>query len=124
MIVLLWACAAENFAIPEATVFSDEGKWEGVLSFVRFEGEKEQCRMDYSLNEGEEVDCSSCIWEVSFALEALSEPCIFSSLQSLSFRVGESQEWLVQEESGWEEWGTVQGEADTWEFISSYRFLE
>ena len=124
MIVLLWSCVGENFAVPEATVFFEEGNWEGTVSFVRFEGTKEQCRMDYSLIEGEELDCTSCVWEVSFQLEALSQPCIFSSLQNLSFRVGESQEWLVQEESGWEEWGTVQAEAETWEFISSYRFFE
>ena len=123
MIVLLWACAGANFAVPEATVFSEEGDWEGTLSFVRFEGTKEQCRMDYSLQEGEEIECSSCVWEVSFELEPLSEPCIFSTLQNLSFRIGESQEWFVQEESGWEEWGEASFDEGVWSLVSSFHFF-
>jgi len=124
MIVLLWACAVEEFAVPEATVFFEDQAWEGTLSFVRFEGEKELCRMDYSLMEGKEVTCDACLWEVSFQLLALSEPCVFSSLESLSFRVGADKEWIVLEDTGWENWGTVEEGENSWDFISSYHFLE
>jgi len=124
MMLLLWACSGMEYAVPEATVFLEEEEWKGSLSFVQFVGDKEQCRMDYSLESGEEKDCTSCSWEVLFQLEALSEPCVFSSLERLSFLVDENQDWWVLEENGWEHWGTVQAEEQYWEFISAYRFLD
>ena len=52
MMFFLWACVGAEFAVPEATVFFEDQVWEGTLSFLRIEGDKEQCRMDYSLIEG------------------------------------------------------------------------
>ena len=123
MFFLLFACAGEKYALPEAEVFYDEEEgWEGTLSFVSFEGDREECSMFYTMN-GEERDCTDCIWEVGFELSPVSESCIYSELEFLTFRLGVDYQWLVQEKSGWEEWGVATEENNSWSFVSSHRFL-
>jgi hypothetical protein len=123
MFFLFTACSGVEYVLPQAEVFHLAESWEGTLSFTSYDGEKEQCSMYYSM-EGEERNCVDCIWEVGFHLSALSESCVYPDLKVLSFRLGNELEWLVNEESGWEEWGfATEEEEGTWSFVSGHRFL-
>lgn len=118
--LLLFACASQEYALPQAEVFEDD--WEGSLSFISYQGESEICTTHYSMI-GTPVDCDSCVWEVTFMLSELSEECVYSELDTLSFRVDEDDSWLVREESGWEAWGQATEEQGVWSLVSSYRFF-
>lgn len=123
IVFLLFSCSGIEYVLPEAEVFfHDEEGWEGSLSFLSFDGEREQCVMYYTM-QGEEEDCTDCIWQVEFTLSSLSEPCVYSDLESLSFRLGTDNQWFVKEETGWEEWGSATEEDGYWSFVSAHRFL-
>lgn len=121
--IAIWilACSTTEYVVPQAEVFSDDS-WEGNLFFHSFSGAQELCQTVYSL-EGEERSCENCLWEVSFVLESLSEPCVYNDLETLVFRVGEDSKWYVFEETGWEVWGTVSESEDYWSFVSNYHFF-
>ena len=118
--IIIMACASQEYVLPQAEVFEED--WEGSLSFVSYQGSREVCSMHYSMI-GQPNDCEECSWEVDFTLEAISEPCVYSDLLSLHFRVDTDNKWFVHEESGWEEWGEASLEEGVWSFVSSFRFF-
>ena len=118
--VIILACASQEYVLPQAEVFEED--WAGSLSFVSYQGDDELCTMHYSL-EGQNNECDDCFWEVSFVLEPLSDPCVYSDLLSLRFRVDTDYRWLVREKNGWEEWGDVSYEEGIWSFVSTFRFF-
>lgn len=118
--LIIMACASQEYVLPHAEVF--EGDWEGTVSFVSYQGSQEVCSMHYSMT-GQIKDCDDCSWEANFALEPLSDPCVYSDLSGLQFRVDTDNSWLVREESGWEEWGEASLEEGVWSFVSSFRFF-
>ena len=118
--VIIMACASQEYVIPKAEVFEED--WEGSLSFVSYQGSQETCSMHYSMI-GMPKDCEDCSWEVDFSLEPISDPCVYSELSALHFRVDTDQNWLVREESGWEEWGEASLEDGVWSFVSSFHFF-
>ena len=118
--IIIMACASQEYVLPQAEVFEED--WEGTVSFVSYQGSQEVCSMHYSMT-GQIKDCDDCAWEVDFALEPLSDPCVYSDLSALQFRVDADKKWLVREESGWTEWGEASFEEGVWSFVSSFRFF-
>ena len=118
--MIIMACASQEYVLPHAEVFEED--WEGSLSFVSYQGSQDVCSMHYSMT-GQIQDCEDCSLEVYFTLDPISEPCVYSDLSSLGFRVDAANNWLVREEIGWEEWGEASFEEGVWSFVSSFRFF-
>lgn len=116
--MMMWflACSGTPFSIPQSDIFQEEQGWSGSLSFV-----SEDCASVYQLS-GTEQDCVECLVEIQFILSPLKEGCLFDGLQLLNFRVSSNQEWLVEEETGWEVWGDAQQNDELWELRSTFPF--
>ena len=98
---------------------------EGILQFDAYEGRTNgrlECSSVYSLA-GVFLSCADCIWDVSFALDKISDDCVYNELEELRFRV-ESDQWLVLEDTGWELWGEAEESGDAvWSLRSLYALL-
>ncbi len=120
IVMMIMACASQEYVLPQAEIFEDD--WEGSLSFVSYKGNREECSMHYGMS-GQSSDCEDCSWEAEFILESISDPCVYSDLELLSFRVDKNNRWMVLEESGWEEWGEASYDDGVWSLVSSFYFF-
>ena len=118
--LIVMACASQEYVLPQAEIFEED--WEGSLSFTSLQGNQEECSMHYSMV-GQAQGCDDCSWQVQFALEPISEACVYSELESLAFRIDKNNTWLVLEKSGWEEWGEASFDEGVWSLVSSFHFF-
>ena len=118
MIFMMFGCAQQPFAVPESDIFQIDTQWEGSLSFV-----SDTCTTVYSLR-GEKQECEGCLHSIRFVLSSLEDGCIFSDLEVLHFRISQEQDWMVLEESGWENWGTAELQDNAWNLRSEQVFYQ
>ena len=119
-------CAVETeLGVPGAEIFISDQNIEGILQISSHQGSTNKeavCTTIYAID-GMQEDCDECSWEAMLSFSLLSEACIFSDIEALRFQVRDN-DWMVLEQSGWEQWGEAEEvDSGVWYLTPSYALL-